>query len=242
MASRKHILIVEDERDLADLIAYNLDKAGYATSVANAGRRALEIVEQTPPDLVILDLMLPELSGTEIATRLRATPRSAAIPIIMLTAKTSEAEQLTGLALGADDYITKPCSMKVLVARVAAVLRRVESSPKPDSTLRLGPISVDLTTHEAQVNAQTLKLTLTEFRLLASLLQAGGRVLSRAALMSKAMGPGVTVTERTIDVHITAIRKKLGAAGSMIRTVRGVGYRATAELGADEDVAEFSDA
>ncbi|MGD9790196.1 MAG: response regulator [Phycisphaerales bacterium] len=242
MASRKHILIVEDERDLADLIAYNLEKAGYATSVANAGRRALEIVEQTPPDLIILDLMLPELSGTEIATRLRSTPRSASIPIIMLTAKTSEAEQLTGLALGADDYITKPCSMKVLAARVAAVLRRSESTPKPDSALRLGPISVDLTTHEAQVNAQTLKLTLTEFRLLASLLQAGGRVLSRAALMSKAMGPGVTVTERTIDVHITAIRKKLGASGSMIRTVRGVGYRATAELGADEDVAEFSDA
>lgn len=242
MASRKHILIVEDERDLADLIAYNLEKAGYATSVANAGRRALEVVEQTPPDLIILDLMLPELSGTEIATRLRAAPRSASIPIIMLTAKTSEAEQLTGLALGADDYITKPCSMKVLVARVAAVLRRSESTPKPDSALRLGPITVDLTTHEAQVNAQTLKLTLTEFRLLASLLQAGGRVLSRAALMSKAMGPGVTVTERTIDVHITAIRKKLGPAGSMIRTVRGVGYRATAELGADEDVAEYSDA
>jgi two-component system phosphate regulon response regulator PhoB len=144
----------------------------------------------------------------------------------MLTAKADEVDQLVGLAIGADDYITKPFSVKLLLARIAAVLRRSEDAHAADSSLTLGPIRIDLGTHQALLNDEPIHLTLTEFRLLAALVQARGRVLSRRHLMSKAMGPGVTVTERTIDVHMTAIRKKLGDHGNLITTVRGVGYRA----------------
>ena len=147
----------------------------------------------------------------------------------MLTAKAEEVDQLVGLTVGADDYITKPFSVKVLVARIEAVLRRSNKSWSDQKALTLGPIEVNLETHEVMVDAQPVKLTLTEFRILASLVQAAGRVLSRSVLMSKAMGPGVTVTDRTIDVHVTAIRKKLEGHAGIIKTVRGVGYRATLE-------------
>lgn len=230
MSDRKHILVVDDEKDLTELLAYNLKKAGYLVSVAFSGRQALDLISSQLPDLILLDVMLPEFSGTEIANRIRTNPKTAGIPIIMVTAKGEELDQVVGLTVGADDYIAKPFSMKVLLARVEAVLRR-SSRAKPEShNLVLGPVEVNLETHEALVGGESLKLTLTEFRILTSLMQAEGKILSRAALMSKAMGPGVTVTERTIDVHVTAIRKKLGEAGAMIRTVRGVGYRATPEM------------
>ncbi len=148
----------------------------------------------------------------------------------MLTAKGEEIDQIVGLTVGADDYITKPVSMKVLLARIEAVLRRIGRSGDADpKTISLGAVNANLETHEVFVDGQPVKLTLTEFRLLTSLIQAGGRVLSRSTLMSKAMGPGVTVTERTIDVHVTAIRKKLGPKAPILKTVRGVGYRATAD-------------
>ena len=229
MALTKNILVVEDEKDLPELIALNLTKAGYGVSIAQHGRRALERIGAELPDLVILDVMLPEFSGTEIAARLRANPRTSRTPIIMLTAKGSEADQLTGLAAGADDYITKPFSMRLLLARVGAVLRRTAGGPAEE--LRLGPVEVDLGAHDARVDGRPLRLTLTEFKLLAALMEGAGRVLSRSALVSRAIGPGVAVTERTIDVHVTALRKKLGSGASIIKTVRGVGYRATLEAG-----------
>ncbi len=230
MADRPHILVVEDERDLADLLVYNLQRAGYLATCVSGGRAALEAVSKNLPDLILLDVMIPELPGTEVAARLRAEPATASIPLIMLTAKSEETDQVVGLKVGADDYVTKPFSMKVLLARVEALLRRSGRLSGDRGMLRLGAIEVNTDTHQASLDGQLLKLTLTEFRILAALLQASGRVLSRNALMSRAMGPGVTVTERTIDVHVTSIRKKLLHLAHVIKTVRGVGYRASLEL------------
>ncbi|CAG0979282.1 Alkaline phosphatase synthesis transcriptional regulatory protein PhoP [Phycisphaerales bacterium] len=234
MSQRKHILVVDDETDLVELLSYNLKKAGYQVSAAFSGRQALERVATELPDLVVLDVMLPELSGTEVAGRLRSNPATANLPIVMLTAKGEDVDQIVGLAVGADDYIPKPFAMKVLMARIEAVLRRAARAGGEPRIMTMGGVSINLETHESFSDGELLKLTLTEFRLLSALLQANGRVLSRAALMSRAMGPGVMVTERTIDVHVTAIRKKLGAHAGIIKTVRGVGYRATPEPETEE--------
>ncbi|HLO40173.1 MAG TPA: response regulator transcription factor [Phycisphaerales bacterium] len=234
MNQYKHVLIVDDERDLVDLLTINLQKAGYQTSTALNGRQALAALEAAHPDLILLDLMLPEISGIEVARRVRTDPATAHIPIVMLTAKGTEGDQLAGLTMGADDYIAKPFSMRVLLARVEAVLRR---TAKPDSaprTFSLGTIILNTDTHQATVDGAAVKLTLTEFRLLCALIQASGRILSRSALMQRAMGPGVTVTERTIDVHVTSIRKKLGPHAGKIKTVRGVGYRMVDSDDADD--------
>lgn len=235
MTDRRNILVVEDERDLAELLVYNLNRAGYAVTVASTGRQGLEAVSVRTPDLILLDIMLPELSGTEVAGRIRANPATSQVPIIMLTAKSSEVDQVVGLAVGADDYVPKPFSMKVLLARVEAVLRRSSRGGSEPRLLTMAGVQLNLETHEALVDGETIKLTLTEFRLLSALLQASGRVLSRSSLMGRAMGPGVTVTERTIDVHVTAIRKKLGQHAGIIKTVRGVGYRATPEPETEPD-------
>ncbi len=234
MVESRYVLVVDDEKDLADLLGYNLRKAGYEVATAATGLRALQAVADRRPDLIILDLMLPELTGTEVASRIRSNPETATIPIVMLTAKGEEVDQLVGLTVGADDYVTKPFSTKVLLARVEAVLRRTARPADGREVVTLGPITLDMQTHDATVDGEPLKLTLTEFRLLSSLMAANGRVLSRALLMSRAMGPGVTVTERTIDVHITAVRKKLGPHAGIVKTVRGVGYRATLEAGEGE--------
>lgn len=223
------VLVVEDEQDLAEMLQFQLQKAGYSVAVASDGRTALQKIEKSHPDLILLDLMIPEISGTEVASKIRSNPKTAGIPIVMLTAKSDEVDVLVGLTVGADDYITKPFSMKVVLARIEAVLRRVSGNSAAETQLRLGPIAISQETHEVTVDDELVKLTLTEFRILAALAAAQGRVLSRHVLMSKAMGPGVTVTERTIDVHVTAIRRKLGGHGNLIRTVRGVGYRATPE-------------
>lgn len=230
MQERARILVVDDERDLVDLLKINLTRAGFRVDAAHTGREALSRVAAQMPDLVVLDLMLPELSGLEVASRLRADPPTARLPIIMLTAKGEEVDQIVGLSVGADDYLAKPFSHKVLIARIEAVLRRAPSRTSGTETgssrLAMGPLELDVQTHQASLAGQPLKLTLTEFRLLSALLKAGGGVLSRQKLMSKAMGPGVMVTERTIDVHVTSVRKKLGDVAPMIETVRGVGYRA----------------
>jgi two-component system phosphate regulon response regulator PhoB len=225
----KRILVVEDERDLADMLAFKLARAGYAPMVARDGRAALDMLAQEKPDLVLLDLMLPELSGTDLASKIRTNPAISALPIIMLTAKSDEVDQVVGLTLGADDYITKPFSFKVLQARIEAVLRRSVEGSGSRAVLRLGPIELNTETHECRVDGRLVHLTLTEFRLLSSIIQGNGKVLSRQHLISRAIGPGITVTERTIDVHVTSIRKKLGEFGDIVRTVRGVGYRATRE-------------
>jgi DNA-binding response OmpR family regulator len=172
-------------------------------------------------------VMLPGVSGTEVARQLRAGASTARIPIIMLTARSEETDVVVGLTLGADDYITKPFSMKILLARLGTVLRRAETAapmPSEDGMLRSGPVTVDAVKHEAMIDGEPMKLTLTEFKLLSALIAARGRVMTRNQLMDKAMGSDVFVTDRAIDVHITSIRKKLGKAHWLIRTVRGVGY------------------
>jgi DNA-binding response OmpR family regulator len=224
---KKRILVVDDEQDLLDLITYNLQRNGYDVLTAQNGNDVLALAAQESPDLILLDLMLPGSDGTEVARRLKADPRTTNIPLVMLTAKGEETDVVVGLTLGADDYITKPFSMKILLARLAVVLRRADPPIIASDTqmLRAGPLSIDTSRHEASVNGEPMKLTLTEFKLLTALVQARGRVLTRDQLMDKAMGTDVFVTDRAIDVHVTAIRKKLGEASYLIHTVRGVGYR-----------------
>ncbi len=223
----RQVLVVDDERDLLDLLSFNLKRAGYQVRTAATGREAMAAIAARVPDLIVLDVMLPEMPGTAVASQVRSNPETAHVPIIMLTAKSQEADEVVGLAAGADDYVTKPFSVKVLAARIAALLRRASRPTGGQKELRLGALTLNTDTHEASVDGEPVRFTLTEFRILSALVQAEGRVLSRAALMSKAMGPGVTVTERTIDVHVTSIRKRLGDHAGLIRTVRGVGYRAT---------------
>ena len=224
--SKQTILVVDDEKDLVDLITYNLQRNGYAALSATSGDAALEIASRELPNLILLDLMLPGMNGTDVARKLKADARTANIPIIMLTAKSEETDVVVGLTLGADDYVTKPFSMKILLARLNTVLRRRESGAGPVETnlLRAGPLVIDASKHDVNVDGEPVKLTLTEFKLLGALVGARGRVLTRDQLMDKAMGTDVFVTDRAIDVHITAIRKKLGTASWLVRTVRGVVY------------------
>jgi DNA-binding response OmpR family regulator len=224
---KKRILVVDDEQDLLDLITYNLQRNGFDVVSAQNGNDVLDLAARERPDLILLDLMLPGSDGTEVARRLKADPRTAQMPIVMLTAKGEETDVVVGLTLGADDYITKPFSMKILLARLQVVLRRADPPivASDSQSLRAGPLSIDTSRHEASVIGETMRLTLTEFKLLVALVQARGRVLTRDQLMDKAMGTDVFVTDRAIDVHITSIRKKLGDASYLIHTVRGVGYR-----------------
>ncbi len=223
----KKILVVDDEKDIVETVAYNLRRHGYDVAMAYDGTEAIEAAFRESPDLIVLDLMLPGLDGMEVARRLKADPRTATTPIVMLTAKGEETDVVIGLTLGADDYVTKPFSMKILLARLTSVLRRgeVPTSNEDGGTLRAGPLSIDTSKHAVFVNNEPVNLTLTEFKLLAALLKARGRVLTRHQLMDKAMGSDVFVTDRAIDVHVTAIRKKLAEASWLIHTVRGVGYR-----------------
>jgi DNA-binding response OmpR family regulator len=237
---RRRVLVVDDEKDLVDLISYNLVRNGFDVLTAYNGNEALDVARRESPDLVVLDLMLPGIDGTEVARQLRADARTAGIPIVMLTAKGEETDVVVGLTIGADDYVTKPFSMKILLARINTVLRRGESSAAgggaagEGAVLKAGPLVIDTSKHEVTVNGEAVRLTLTEFKLLSSLVAARGRVLSRDQLMDKAMGPDVFVTDRAIDVHITAIRKKLGDAHWLVHTVRGVGYRAQETPGESE--------
>ncbi|MGE3110058.1 MAG: response regulator [Phycisphaerales bacterium] len=224
MGSPKHIVVIEDETDLADLLVYNLQRAGYQVAAANDGVAGLKLVLDHPPDLIVLDLMLPKMSGFDVARQVRTSPRTCDIPILMLTARAEEIDQVTGFKVGADDYVTKPCSMKVLVARVESLLRRSRPVGPDAQTVEVGPLRADLTTHEMFLDEAPLKLTLTEFRLLVALMRSKGKVLSREDLMYTAMGPAVLVTARTIDVHVAAIRRKIAPHGDRIRTIRGVGY------------------
>jgi two-component system phosphate regulon response regulator PhoB len=224
MSSRKTIMVVEDENDLAELVCFHLEKEGYACRKFNDGSQALAEVKRQTPDLILLDRMLPKTPGDEVAIRLKRDPRTAHIPIIMLTAKAEETDQLVGFALGADDYIAKPFSMKLLVARVAAVLRRREAAEQEGETMSVGPITLDRSRHEVTIDGSPVQLTATEFRVLAALMGARGRVLDRDQLIDTVLGSGVAVTNRTIDVHVAALRKKFGLAAGWIQTVRGVGY------------------
>ncbi len=222
--NRSSILVVEDEVDLADVIAYHLEREGYHVRRAEDGERALAEAHRQPPDLVLLDRMLPGLSGDEVATRLKRDARTSGIPIIMLTAKAEDEDELVGFALGADDYVRKPFSVKLVLARVAAVLRRHKAAAAKREVLAAGPVVLDHGRHEVLSGGQPLDLTATEFRILSALMMARGRVLTREQLIDNAIGQGAAVTNRAMDVHIAALRKKLGEAANCIHTVRGVGY------------------
>jgi DNA-binding response OmpR family regulator len=225
MARRKKILVVDDERDLVELIGMNLQRNGYEVVSTHDGATGLEMARKQKPDLVVLDLMMPGLSGRDVTMALKSDSETSSIPILMLTAKTEETDIIVGLSMGADDYVTKPFSMKVLMARVATVLRRKASMEPALSILSAGPVVIDQSKHEVTVAGRPTNLTPTEFKLLTAIFGARGRVLSRDQLMDRAMGTDVFVTDRAIDVHITAVRKKLGESAWMIHTVRGVGYR-----------------
>ncbi len=226
MDRSRQILVVDDEPDLVDLVRLNLERAGYEVLDASNGREALGIAREHLPDLAIVDVMMPEMDGIELVRRLRGDPRLGTMPILVLTARTGEHDELRALTVGADDYVSKPFSMKVLLARVESLLRRADTRHAPaDDELTLGPIVVDLRRHEASLAGRPLSLTPTEFRILSALIVAEGRVLTRSDLIARAIGVGVAVTKRTIDVHVTSLRRKLGDASGLIETVRGVGYR-----------------
>jgi two-component system phosphate regulon response regulator PhoB len=225
--SAQRILIIEDEPDITEILKYNLEKNHYQVATADTGEAGLATARETLPDLILLDLMLPGIDGLEVCRKLREDPRTRDLLIIMLTAKGTEADVVVGLTLGADDYITKPFSTSELMARIKAVLRRAE--PREDEgdkeSLQAGPITIDLRRHNVQVDGDALELTLSEFKLLSFLVKKKGRVFTRDQLLDAVVGPDVFVTARNIDVHVAALRKKLGKYGGYIVTVRGVGYR-----------------
>ncbi len=219
------VLVVDDEPDLRELIQYNLIECGHSVLTACEGISALELAQSKLPDVIVLDVMMPGLTGIEVAKRLRSQTQTSSIPIIMLTAKAEESHELEGLHAGADDYITKPFSMPILIARINSLARRTKIDSDTGIALTVGPVSINLNEHQVLIDREPIRLTITEFRLLATLVQSKGKVLTRANLISHAIGPAVTVTPRTVDVHITALRKKLGNQGVLISTVRAVGYR-----------------
>ncbi|MAE93955.1 MAG: DNA-binding response regulator [Deltaproteobacteria bacterium] len=223
MAER--ILVVDDEPDLLELVRFHLDQAGYEVGVCESGQKGLEKIRRSPPDLLILDLMLPDLPGTEICRQIRADDRLAKLPILMLTAKGEEVDRVVGFELGVDDYVPKPFSPRELVLRVAAILRRARGEPDRSTVLAHGPLRIDTEKHRCEVEGVPLELTATEFRLLGFLMSRSGRVMSRQRLLDEVWGSDINVTERTIDTHLKRLREKLGTAGALIETVRGVGYR-----------------
>ena len=224
------VLVVEDEPDIRNLIVHHLARDGFRCRTAATGAEALTRVRAAVPDLVVLDLMLPEMSGLEVCRRLRGDPATAAVPIIMLTAKADEVDRIVGLELGADDYVAKPFSPKELVARVRAVLRRARPG-EAGRPLSAGGVSLDAARHVVTVDGRPVELTPKEFDLLHALLEAAGRVLSREHLLNRVWGYSRAdeIESRTVDVHIRRLRAKLGAEERRITTIKGVGYRFEAE-------------
>jgi two-component system phosphate regulon response regulator PhoB len=219
------ILIVEDDRSLAEVLDYNLRQDGYQTLVANDGQEGLRQAKLRTPDLVVLDLMLPMVDGLEICRRLRADPVTRNILVLMLTAKSEETDEVVGFSVGTDDYVSKPFSVKVLLERIRALLRRREGDAVSGSVLVSQGVMVDRERHRVTVEDKPLDLTPSEFGLLEALLRQPGRVFSRSELIDAALGGDSLVLERTIDVHIRSLRKKLGPHAVLVETVRGIGYR-----------------
>ena len=224
--ARVRILVVDDEPDILELIRYNLTRNNYDVTGVGSGEEAFASVRMSPPDLVVLDLMLPGVDGLEVCRRLRNDARTAGIPVIILSAKGEEADVVTGLELGADDYLTKPFSPRVLLARIKAVLRRQQSEPDADdAVITHHDLQIHPGRHEVQVADALVQLTLTEFRILHLLARRPGWVFTRNQILEAAQGDDSSVTTRAVDVHIVALRRKLGPSGDLIETIRGVGYR-----------------
>jgi two-component system phosphate regulon response regulator PhoB len=222
--SRSRILIVEDERSLTQALEYNFKREGYEVAVAHDGAEGLRKAQTLLPDAIVLDLMLPTMDGLEICRELRRGERTRNLSILMLTARSEETDQVVGFSTGADDYVTKPFNTKVLMQRVKALLRRAETRNESGDVIEVFNIRIDRVRHQAAVDGRAVELTPTEFRLLECLLRQPGRAFTRHQLMDAAIGEGSIVLERTIDVHVKTLRKKLGL-GELIETVRGVGYR-----------------
>lgn len=220
------VLVIEDEVDLATTVEYNLRSEGFEVRVAHTGRQGLSMATSDPlPDVVVLDLMLPDLSGTEICRRLRDQERTRDVPVIMCTAKGEEIDRVVGFEVGADDYIVKPFSVRELVLRIRALLRRVNRVEGEPSLIRFGRLKIDRDAHRAWVDEHEIGLTALEFRLLHAFMSRKGRVQTREALLSDVWGIEAEVTTRTVDTHVKRLREKLGDAGMYIETLRGVGYR-----------------
>ncbi|MCA9230660.1 MAG: response regulator [Planctomycetales bacterium] len=223
--SKVNILIVEDDASLAEVLDYNLSQEGYETQVARDGQQGLREVRLRCPDLVILDLMLPLIDGLEVCRLLRADPATQDLLVLMLTARSEEVDQIVGFSVGADDYVTKPFSVKVLLQRINALLRRKEKGSGDRDVVVSQGILVDRRRHRATVGDRPIDLTPSEFALLSTFVRQPGRAFSRAELIDAALGEDTIVLERTIDVHIRALRKKMGPHAELIQTVRGIGYR-----------------
>lgn len=223
--AKPQILIIEDDRSLAEVLNYNLRQDGYDTSVAHEGQDGLTQAKLRAPDLVVLDLMLPVIDGLEICRRLRADPVTRETLVLMLTAKSEETDQVAGFSVGADDYVTKPFSVKVLLERIRALTRRRQGATQSGAVLVSQGILVDRERHRVTAGEEVLDLTPSEFGLLEALIRQPGRVFSRSELIDAALGGDSLVLERTIDVHIRALRKKLGGYAELVETVRGIGYR-----------------
>jgi DNA-binding response OmpR family regulator len=220
-----HILVAEDDRDIAELISHYLKKAGWTTQVASAGDQALAYTRNHSVDVVILDLMLPGMSGLDVCQALRADEATASVPVIMLTARAEESDRIRGLEMGADDYIAKPFSPNELVARVRAVTRRSKRGDAASPILRLGPIAVDLTKHTVTVDGRDVKLTAKEFMLLQYFLEHRGRVISRDTLLGDVWGYRYTGGTRTVDVHVRRLREKLPTLVDALATIKQFGYK-----------------
>lgn len=223
--SKARILIVEDDLSLSEVLAYNIRNEGYEVALAHDGQDGLTRAQLTTPDLVILDVMLPIIDGMDVCRRLRADRATRDVLILMLTAKSEELDELVGLSLGADDFVTKPFSVKVLLERIKALLRRRQPEVADGAVVACHGIEIDRSRHKVTSSGKTVELTRAEFRLLDTLIRQPGRVFQRSELIDAALGDDAIVMERTIDVHIRALRRKLGSLARVIETVRGVGYR-----------------
>jgi two-component system, OmpR family, alkaline phosphatase synthesis response regulator PhoP len=223
--AKEKILVVDDEEDILELVRYNLAKERYRVSSALSGEIALQKAREEHPDLILLDLMLPGLDGLTVCRELKRDPLTSSTPIVMLTAKGEEADIVVGLELGADDYIVKPFSPRVLQARIKAVLRRREHDEADDALIRIHDLSIYPARHEVLLKGVPIILTTTEFRILHFLARRPGWVFSREKIINAVKGEDYAVTDRSVDVQIVGLRKKLGSAGECIQTVRGVGYK-----------------
>ena len=238
--AKAEVLIVEDEPEIAELIEFHAERAGMRARTIHSGKLALELIRREKPDVIVRDLMLPDLDGLEVCRRLKQSDDTRGIPIVMVTAKGEEADIVAGIELGADDYVTKPFSPRVLMARLRNVLRRNgavdEASPKTDRMILLGgKIVIDLDRHETVVESRKVELTLTEFGILHYLAGRPGFVRTRDQIIGAVHGKSTVLSSRTVDVHITALRRKLGDMADCVETVRGVGYRFADASTSDDD-------
>ncbi len=223
--SKSRILVVEDEKDILELVKYNLEKEGYLVSTAVSVEEAFKVLEKESPQLIVLDLMLPGIDGLEACRIIKQDPKTKNIPIIILTAKSEESDVIVGLQMGADDYVTKPFSPKVLLARIKAVVRRLTPKEIFDDGREIGGLKIDVAKHKVTYKNQLIELTTIEFNILEFLSRHPGRVFNRDQIMDRVWKEGRFIVDRAVDVHIRGLRKKMGKAAELVETVRGIGYR-----------------